>query len=456
LRTAYSRHSLQKDIALTILAAQKARPEDKLQQHLNEFISTTRLPPPPDRKARLRIHGYKVGNTRTNAEANYRTIEDINEDLRPFGVQFIANDRVFHIYEDWPGMDRRLVSGSVWDGRAPLSNAAWQGVIRCAHEDWEAAQRQLAAWRGMQLLRHGGIGAAWLDDGAAGHALRFLKEQGHDIGAPVPRSGQCLIHRASLRGGRGLDYDNAMARLGGPTKEEQALFTHNKATINAEIMRQRDLHHEFVRRCEALEDTPRKLAEYLLSLVDAWDESNRHSKYGFDWDLVHPRIRPLADGRLIQRGSDHDQGGHHLIPECLLDNEDDLPAWRPPKRKLVFTSGPASECKRLDPATPIELRAPKRGSIWKDKDGKVPLGRFSTRWSVFTAATPSTRPRTSFARLFHPAPFATPTPRRSCPASCALPTSVSSRRRHRATSSSTATYFAWSRHSIPSTSSPPV
>jgi hypothetical protein len=53
-------------------------------------------------------------------EAHYRfywNVRTADLALRPYGVRLIVNDRVFHIYDGWPGSDRRKVSGSICDGR---------------------------------------------------------------------------------------------------------------------------------------------------------------------------------------------------------------------------------------------------------------------------------------------------------------------------------------------------
>src|SRR5258708_40376849 len=113
------------------------------------------------RKDRLLAHAANLNNTEGSAHSNYFKIQTANLFLRQFGVQLIANDRVLHIYEEWPGMDRRLISGS---------------VLR---------QTKL-------FFSLGGMGAAWLDDGPAGDILRHLKSLALDRGAPVPRAGQRL------------------------------------------------------------------------------------------------------------------------------------------------------------------------------------------------------------------------------------------------------------------------
>ena len=68
-----------------------------------------------DRKGRLEVHSAKLNNTDGNARNDYFKIQTANLFLRRSGVQLIANDRMFHIYEEWPGMDRRRISGSVFN-----------------------------------------------------------------------------------------------------------------------------------------------------------------------------------------------------------------------------------------------------------------------------------------------------------------------------------------------------
>jgi hypothetical protein len=82
------------------------------------------------RKDRLLAKVCKLSDTQGNARNNYFKIQTANLFLRQFGVQLIANDRVLHFWEEWPGA----------------------------------------------------IGAAWLDDGPVGDALRYLKAQALDRG----------------------------------------------------------------------------------------------------------------------------------------------------------------------------------------------------------------------------------------------------------------------------------
>ena len=73
-----------------------------------------------DRKGRLEVHSAKLNNTDGNARNDYFKIQTANLFLRRSGVQLIANDRMFHIYEEWPGMDRRR----------GLASRPWRSPIR--------------------------------------------------------------------------------------------------------------------------------------------------------------------------------------------------------------------------------------------------------------------------------------------------------------------------------------
>jgi hypothetical protein len=127
------------------------------------------------RKDRLLAKVRKLSDTETNARNNCFKIATVNLFLRRYGVRLIANDRVFHIEEDHPGA----------------------------------------------------IGAAWLDDGPAGDALRYLKAQALDEGAPAP-----LYRQGGTSEGSG--------RLGGPTKQEKDLATISRRKENGGIMALRD------------------------------------------------------------------------------------------------------------------------------------------------------------------------------------------------------------------------
>lgn len=55
------------------------------------------------RRDRLLAKARRMSDTLPNARRNYFNIQVANLFLRAFGVTLIANDRVFHIWEDWPG-----------------------------------------------------------------------------------------------------------------------------------------------------------------------------------------------------------------------------------------------------------------------------------------------------------------------------------------------------------------
>jgi hypothetical protein len=136
------------------------------------------------RRDRLLAKVRKLSDTDINARSNYFKIQTVNLFLRQFGVQLIANDRVLHVWEEWPGA----------------------------------------------------IGAAWLDDGPAGDALRYLKAQALDRGAPAPLAKQGSKETRS-------------ARLGGATAQERRLATLSREKENAGIMALRDADHAFLAAC---------------------------------------------------------------------------------------------------------------------------------------------------------------------------------------------------------------
>jgi hypothetical protein len=179
--------------------------------------------------------------------------------LSKYGITVIANGPAWHLHEDWPGMDRRKVSGSIWDGRQPMSNAPWAGRVRCAHRSWQDAAQQLAAFRGMHLFRHGGMGAAWLDAGPAGDALRLMRAAALDRGAPVPLCAQQerLTRRSSQNRSflveRGVAYPGAAIGCGGATSGDKQSATKAIGSFNAETCRQRDLDQRLGDWCERQE-----------------------------------------------------------------------------------------------------------------------------------------------------------------------------------------------------------
>jgi hypothetical protein len=140
------------------------------------------------RRDRLLAKARRMSDTVPNARRNYFNIQTANLFLRQFGVTLIANDRVFHIWEDWPGA----------------------------------------------------VGAAWLDDGPAGDALRQIKTQALDRGAPAPLARQGSREKRS-------------AQLGGATAQEKRLATLSREKENAAIVALRDADHAFLAACEAAE-----------------------------------------------------------------------------------------------------------------------------------------------------------------------------------------------------------
>ena len=80
--------------------------------------------------------------------------------LAPYGLRLIPNDngRVLHIHDE--RLNRRRVSGSVWDGRKmiwrkptvgdypyPLGKLTNGPKIRCAHRSWKSARRLISSRR---------------------------------------------------------------------------------------------------------------------------------------------------------------------------------------------------------------------------------------------------------------------------------------------------------------------
>jgi hypothetical protein len=316
-----------------------------------------------DRKGRLEVHSAKLNNTDGNAHSNYFKIQTANLFLRQFGVQLIANDRAFHIYEEWPGMDRRLISGSVF------------------------TQTKL-------FFSSGGIGAAWLDDGPAGNALRHLKHQALDLGAPVP-----LYRQRLTPSGYKKERFEKYGTLGGATDAELKRATETKAKLNAAIMALREANPEFLKSCEAEEDKPRQLARELYRLLEIWDQAAGP-------DLKSPTMRPLSSGLLIPARNSTEAGS--IVR--LFGDDDDLPALSPPTKITIRDEngvcwrgvrhpllgpvgrwtrigkfGAASECRRLNPSTPIEIRRARRFKFFEEPDERWTAPRdqyngFDGRW----------------------------------------------------------------------------
>jgi hypothetical protein len=149
----------------------------------------------PSRNERLyeqaiELNADMLRDDETKARDYSSKIALANVFLRPFGVQFIVNESVLHIHEEW----------------------------------------------------NGAIGAAWLDDGPAGGVLRHLKSLALDRGAPVPRPGQ--RHRLGL---------SLTDTHGGATSQEKRLATRSKEKLNARIMTMRDADPAIVATGEAYE-----------------------------------------------------------------------------------------------------------------------------------------------------------------------------------------------------------
>lgn len=171
------------------------------------------------RQDRLLAKVRQLSDTDGNAHSNYFVAQTANLFLRQFGIQLIANDRVLHVYEEWPGMDRRKISGSVYKHTK-------------------------------LFFLSGGIGAAWLDDGPAGDVLRHLKAQALDRGAPAALAKQ---------GGTG----RGCAQLGGATAQEKRLATLSRARENDAIVALRDADAAFVATCDDAEELNLKRADLM-------------------------------------------------------------------------------------------------------------------------------------------------------------------------------------------------
>jgi hypothetical protein len=215
--------------------------------------------------------------------------------LSKYGITVIANGHAWHLHEDWPGMDRRKVSGSLWDGRQSMSSARWAGKARCAHTTWKAAAQQSASWRGMQLFRHGGMGAAWLDAGPAGDALRLLRAAALDRGAPVPLCAQQerLTGRSSQNRSflveRGVAYPGAAIGCGGATSGDKQSVTKAMAAHNAGICRERDADAELIAWCDERE---RELYSGVVNGRHLFGVPRSH------WDILIDRLmNPRGQGK---------------------------------------------------------------------------------------------------------------------------------------------------------------
>jgi hypothetical protein len=153
------------------------------------------------------------------AELNEQTAFDnffktsfANVFLQRFGVQLIANrehEHIDHVYEEWPGMDRRRISGSVY------------------------RQTKL-------FFLQGGMGVAWLDPGPLGTILRQCRRLAVGRGAPVALARQGARESRSFLLEQSTEYPGAAIGLGGATPQELRLSTISHGKLNAAIMDLRD------------------------------------------------------------------------------------------------------------------------------------------------------------------------------------------------------------------------
>ncbi len=210
------------------------------------------------RKARFEAHAAKLFKTDRNNRENYFSAALANLFLLRYGVQLIANDRVMHFYEEWPGMDRRCVSGSVLNPAISPKSSNVLFPPRIAKrasgstaKGFQPGERPTSGWS--VFLKGGGIGAAWLDDGPAGDVLRHLKSLALDGGAPVPRPAQADR----------LDVSRWTGLHGGPTSHELRLATLSKEKLNERIVAHRDGDPVAVADCEAYEKRMHDLDELI-------------------------------------------------------------------------------------------------------------------------------------------------------------------------------------------------
>ena len=159
----------------------------------------------------------RATEVKLRAEGVNDTLEGADAALSPYGIRLI-NERGLHVYEEWPGLDRRKVSGSVWNliglafllalmrnpmfllvVRLPKPSEWKPEKTRCAHRTWKSAEQLVAASREPALFSHQGIGRAWESDTAARDTLLDLHSMALDRGAPVPlcRQQEALTDRSS-------------------------------------------------------------------------------------------------------------------------------------------------------------------------------------------------------------------------------------------------------------------
>jgi hypothetical protein len=295
--------------------------------------------PEKDRKEQLFEFAGILSDTEAGAFTSFINIQMANIFLAEYGVQLIANDRTVHVYEEWPGLDRRRRSGSIyregiWAPGAstvlylPAALRAEKGTVsqRCAFTFHRAPE---------------GIGGAWMDNGPAGAVLRHLKGQALDHGAPAP-----LYRQRLTPDGYRKAHFVRYGMLGGATAAELKLATEMRGKVNNAIMALREADPAFLKRCEVEERKASELAEFLLT--------------------VTPRINRPEDGcrRIADQfivGAD-DKQPIHLPPTKRVIRDENGVYWRGLVHPLlgpvgswtrIGKFGAASEGRRLDRSTPI-------------------------------------------------------------------------------------------------------
>lgn len=192
--------------------------------------------PYPDMGRREREHhrrhlAKRLNDTNAAAAENYWNVRIASPALEPYGIQLVPNDRVLHIFQEWPQQVRRKVSGSAWDGQKliwhrpqadrPLCrycSARWEPrsdgsqiwwlladghsacihcrerkspgkltdgpKIRCAHRSWKSSKQMTATAR--EPVEPRGV------DGAAAAAL--LAAIGH-LATPLTKRARTYLDR---------------------------------------------------------------------------------------------------------------------------------------------------------------------------------------------------------------------------------------------------------------------
>jgi hypothetical protein len=191
---------------------------------MGRLLSTADAACEVSRSERLKADAAELDSK--TAFENFFQTSFVNVFLKRFGVKLISTDgseHVSHVYEEWPGMDRRRISGSVY--------------------------------RDTKLFfLHGGTGAAWLDPGPLGTVLRRqCRLQAADRGAPVALARQGARQSRSFLIEQSTEYPGAAIGLGGATPQELKLLTTSQGKLNAARMALRDNDLVWLRECRAYE-----------------------------------------------------------------------------------------------------------------------------------------------------------------------------------------------------------